>query len=94
MARLDVNDFLGSDRKVYRDLGVDSVARCVTLWLRRKLEDGTYHIVVSLVKGRVFSQEVEVDEAKALYFELPDKVEWDEAFDGDEPNVEKIDTGS
>lgn len=90
MTRLEVNDFLGADRKMYRDLGVDSMARCVTLWLRRKLDDGSYHIVVSLIKGRVLSQQIDEEEAKALYFELPDKVEYAKAFDGKVPKLEEL----
>jgi len=89
MNKLPINEFVGYDGKTYRDLGVDSVSRCVTLWLRRRLKDGTYHIVAAIVKGRVFSTQVNEEEAKTLYFELPDKVEYKDAFDDKEPKTKK-----
>jgi len=89
MSKLTINEFVGYDGHTYRDLGVDSTSQCVLLWLRRRMDEGTYHLVAAVVKGRVLSTQIDVEEAKALYFELPNKVEYIEAFDDDEPVSEE-----
>jgi len=77
---LSGRDWVGGDGGKWRDVALDSSSEYVLAWLRRRLRDGKYFLIVSVVKGHVLAYEVTVEEAKELYGVLPNRAPYEKSF--------------
>lgn len=78
---LSGEDYYGADNQVYRDLAVDSDSETVMLWLRKKVRDNKYLLVVSTVNAHVMTKEITEEEAKKMYAMMPARAPRKKAFD-------------
>lgn len=77
---LHTTEFIGHDGQKYIDLAVDSYGQTTVAWLRRRLKDDRYFLVVSVACGHVLKTELNDTEARELYWELPDRLPLKLAF--------------
>jgi hypothetical protein len=84
------NEFIGHDGKRYLDLAVDSGSRSTVTWLRRRLNDKKYFLVVAVLGGHFLKKEVSPVDARDLYHVLPSRLPAEEAF----PKQKKLATKS
>lgn len=81
MSYLPINDFVGHDNKIYRDLAVESTQdNTVLAWVRRRLVDGKYFLVTAVVGGHVLRKEIEQEEAIVIYHAMSSKISYADAF--------------
>lgn len=73
-------NWIGGDGKKWRDIAVDSTGTSVIAWVRKRVEDSKYFLVVSVVRAHVLAYELTVKEAKELYHALPSKAPYKRAF--------------
>lgn len=79
-APLTGENWIGGDGKQWRDIAVDSSGSTVIAWVRRRVTDGKYFLVVSVVRAHVLAYEITLEEAKELYRALPNKAPYRRAF--------------
>jgi hypothetical protein len=91
---LPVNVFIGHDGKRYLDLAVDSNCTAALAWVRRRIEDGRYFLIVSTVCGHVLKKELTLAEARELYLALPDRLPVDKAFPRAKSTPKKVDAAA
>ena len=81
MDYLPINDYVGHDNRLYRDLAVEATPNdSVLAWLRRRAVDGKFFLVVSVAGGHVMRTEVTREEAVCLYHALATKIAYNAAF--------------
>ena len=73
-------DWVGGDGDKWRDIAVDSTSPFAVVWVRRRLKDNKYFLVVSVVKAHVLAYELTLQEAKELYRELPHRAPYEKSF--------------
>lgn len=89
--RLDGKDWRGADGASWRDIAVDSGSNpSAVVWVRRRIKDGAYFLIVSVLKGHVLAYQLTTQEAKELYYALPDRAPYKRAFDPEKKNTKRL----
>ena len=90
---LNGDDWVGGDGSQWRDVAVDSSSEFVQAWVRRRIKDDKYFLIVSVVEGHVLAYELTLEEAKDLYAIFPNRAPYVRAFDSLYEPEEKDDEG-
>lgn len=75
--------WIGADNKKWQDIAIDSTSQTGIFWLRRRMVDNTYFLIVAVVRGHVLKKELTVHEAMKLHSAMPSRVSFADAFDED-----------
>lgn len=81
---LEGDVWTGADNKQWQDIAVDSTSQTGIFWLRRRIDDNCYFLIVGTRWGHVLKKELTVQEAKKFHKALPDHVPFSVAFDCDD----------
>jgi len=73
-------DWKGAEGDKWRDIAVDSSSTSALVWVRRRMKDDKYFIVISIIKGHILACQISRAEAKELYAEMPCRAPYDKSF--------------
>lgn len=79
--KLEGKGWRGPDGNTWRDIAVDSGSNpSAVVWVRRRMKDNAYFLVVSVLKGHVLAYQLTPQEAKELYYALPTQAPHEKSF--------------
>jgi len=84
---LEGDVWIGADNKKWQDIAVDSVSPTGIFWLRRRVNDNSYFLIVGAVQGHVLKKELTVQEAKQLHSAMPARVPFVVGFDSNDKDA-------
>jgi hypothetical protein len=76
--------WIGADNKRWQDIAVDSASQTGIFWLRRRMVDNAYFLIVAVVHGHVLKKEITAQEAMKLHSAMTNRVLFADAFDSDQ----------
>lgn len=73
-------EWVGADNGMWCDLAVDSDSETGLFWLRKRLKDNTYFLIVAVVGGHFLKMALNKEEAQHLYHAMKTKTTYEVAF--------------